>query len=125
MAIKSSSPFEPALTNTSAGSASTTPDPVTGTDTGTTNANVRFGTMRTRNQLCQKLEEVYKQSLARFHAKIDSGYAQYLGKFNETQRVYATRVRDIAGEDCFSGFSHAFPDASLTELIYSLLRDVG
>lgn len=73
--------------------------------------------MRTRNQLFQKLDEAYKQSPARFHAKIDSAYAQYLGEFNETQRIYATRVRDIAGEDCFSGFSHTFPDASLTELI--------
>ncbi|CAJ0552702.1 Ff.00g007800.m01.CDS01 [Fusarium sp. VM40] len=113
------------LTDTSAGSANTTPDPVTDTDTGTIDANARFGTMRTRNQFCQKVEEVYKQSPARFHAKIDSAYAQYLAKFNEIQRVYGTRVRDIAGEDCFSGFSHAFPDASLTELIYSMLRDVG
>jgi hypothetical protein len=73
---------QPVVTNTplAAGSVTIPPNHTINTGVGTANGNVRFGLRRTRNQLCRKLEEIYRRSPDRFHAKIDSMYAQYLAK---------------------------------------------
>ncbi|SCN74221.1 unnamed protein product [Fusarium fujikuroi] len=84
---------------------------------------VRFGTMRTRNQLCRLLQEFYNNSPAEFHRKVDRAYAQFLHKFSTTQQSYLRRIQPVFDNgNCFSGFSQVYPSATLTQLMQMVLH---
>ncbi|ENH72679.1 hypothetical protein FOC1_g10013342 [Fusarium oxysporum f. sp. cubense race 1] len=64
---------------------------------------VRFGTMRTRNQLCRPLEGLRNKSPDEFHLKIDQAYGHFCHKFRTTQQTYLDQISPIiTTENCFS-----------------------
>ncbi|KAF5582930.1 hypothetical protein FPCIR_9247 [Fusarium pseudocircinatum] len=87
------------------------------------NTPVRFGTMRTKNQLSRLLQEAYNSSPTEFHQKVDRAHAQFLHKFSTTQESFLTRMQPVFNNgNCFSGFYQVFPSATLTQLVQMLLH---
>ncbi|EGU73482.1 hypothetical protein FOPG_05717 [Fusarium oxysporum f. sp. conglutinans race 2 54008] len=84
---------------------------------------VRFGTMRTRNQLCRPLEGLRNKSPDEFHLKIDQAYGHFCHKFRTTQQTYLDQISPIITTgNCFSAFTQIFPSANLTQVMQLMLR---
>lgn len=84
--------------------------------------SVRYGTMRTRHQLCRLLEDVFNTLASEFHKKIDQAYGQFCLKFSTTQQQYLNQLQPIlASGNCFSTFTQIFPSENLTQVMQLML----